>query len=876
MRTSLLSAAVLITMWLCVAVLIIFMSVLPVRAQIPVTVQPDRIDIGIEFVPRFLDLPQVLVVPSGQVTTISGAETYDYVEVQSGGELELAPGSALSTTHLFVLPGGRLAANIPCGQSAEIVIRDTQIDTNRDPFQWGNGVLIFGEMAATGCAKASLAYVMADIPAGATSLTLDGPLTNWQAGDELLIPDTLPPNPLPRRESVVTITAIAGQTVTLSKPLDFAHPAITTPDGEVVAWPRVEHVTRNVVVRTENPSGTRGHVALVGAASQWSVAGAAFVDLGRTRNVPLDSTSPDQSHIGTNQVGRYSFHAHMIGDAPGRLMTGSVIRGGLKWGLAVHATNDVLVESNLCFDVEGSCYVTEDGTEQRNTFRFNVGEYVLGIHDGTDEDAFRNLDEGCNGCDGAAFWFRGNGNYVEDNIAGTSTIGILAFNPNQGGGFTPIPPLSFIRNQTLSNAIFGLEIWAIDFPIEDHISAYNRQRQFFSAISIPARPYLRNPTMIGYQGTSECVKSAVAYNERLTIEGGEIRGCAIGIREGGGQDLMTLDGVTFQNTLDIDWSQGKARLTDFTDVLHEPMPGQPLQAEYWGDGSVWDGSDPMPVSDWDNWLPPDGARDVRRNWQGTGVDYEIFPPGNLGSAPAKYSRAFNDEFNCPAAGLTVEQCWQQYGLAEHGDYVTDAEVVELDGIAGAIARIARPPTFIAPVCTITFPTMREAAVPDPNGSVIIRGVVTGDPAAANDVCLVSIDGSDPYPFSQSVYERPSARRIGGPGTEGTHTVTTWRQTLGGATIVDSRQDFQYFVGTPSGPTDSDGDGVPDETDNCPSISNPDQADNDGDGIGNVCDPTPDPPSTWGSFEGILEQLGDEDRVRICRQDDPDRCWEIVP
>lgn len=38
--------------------------------------------------------------------------------------------------------------------------------------------------------------------------------------------------------------------------------------------------------------------------------------------------------------------------------------------------------------------------------------------------------------------------------------------------------------------------------------------------------------------------------------------------------------------------------------------------------------------------------------------------------------------------------------------------------------------------------------------------------------------------------------------------------------------------------DSDNDGVQDPCDNCPSDSNPDQADLDGDGIGNVCDPCP--------------------------------------
>ena len=41
--------------------------------------------------------------------------------------------------------------------------------------------------------------------------------------------------------------------------------------------------------------------------------------------------------------------------------------------------------------------------------------------------------------------------------------------------------------------------------------------------------------------------------------------------------------------------------------------------------------------------------------------------------------------------------------------------------------------------------------------------------------------------------------------------------------------------------DVDGDSVLNGVDNCPAVANPSQADNDGDGIGNPCDPTPDPP-----------------------------------
>lgn len=40
---------------------------------------------------------------------------------------------------------------------------------------------------------------------------------------------------------------------------------------------------------------------------------------------------------------------------------------------------------------------------------------------------------------------------------------------------------------------------------------------------------------------------------------------------------------------------------------------------------------------------------------------------------------------------------------------------------------------------------------------------------------------------------------------------------------------------PTGPTDSDGDGVEDGLDNCPSVANADQADTDHDGIGDACD-----------------------------------------
>ncbi len=40
------------------------------------------------------------------------------------------------------------------------------------------------------------------------------------------------------------------------------------------------------------------------------------------------------------------------------------------------------------------------------------------------------------------------------------------------------------------------------------------------------------------------------------------------------------------------------------------------------------------------------------------------------------------------------------------------------------------------------------------------------------------------------------------------------------------------------PGDADGDGIPDDVDNCPGVNNPSQHDEDGDGLGDACDPCP--------------------------------------
>jgi hypothetical protein len=64
--------------------------------------------------------------------------------------------------------------------------------------------------------------------------------------------------------------------------------------------------------------------------------------------------------------------------------------------------------------------------------------------------------------------------------------------------------------------------------------------------------------------------------------------------------------------------------------------------------------------------------------------------------------------------------------------------------------------------------------------------------------------------------------------------------VGALGMVDGR--YRVTITPGVAPPDSDGDGVSDDVDNCPTVANPDQLDTDGDGMGDACDPFPKDPS----------------------------------
>jgi len=821
----------------------IALSLLPVRvfAQAPphmmhVVVNADRINIGAtDFVPRCITQPATIAVPAGQSAPFPTSGTFDCIEVAGNIKVSRTQNTDVKVTNLFVLPGGNLdvgtaADPIPPTVTVSILIRDVAIDTTKDPFQWGNGLLNFGTQTRVGAKKLEWTTLTVAPAAGANSITLAESPDGWRVGDDLLLPDTTFGGHL--RESPVKVAGIAGNVVTLSKGLDFAHPAMTDPKGATVLMPRVANLTRNIKIASENPLGTRGHTADVGHEASWITAYNELSGLGRTKGERLDSLVADPPHVGLNQVGRYTnhhHHAHGFGSSS----TGNVYRGSQpnsvgKWGEALHGTHDALIERNIAVDFFGAGFVTEDGYEVRNTFRKNFSAYNLGNHDGDANIESANIRGNNNpGAAGDGFWFHGLSQFIEGNEAWCNNIGMNIFGRGVVAGWYPSVPggefdvffpgsddgsrLLGVRkwqdNVMAANRVMGLEFWSvIRFDAVHPMSYYNGLIQFFHGLSDPTEPHLVNIDFVGDHGKATGISTATPYSARIDIDGGRIVGNEYGM-SGAAANARYFD-LYWQNIGDIYWTDFPPFNNTMQDSnVHEPMPGRPphyLIFKGAGGDPVWDGVGPFPVTPESHWILQRGAKHVIKNWQKSGKDYRLFTRQQLGSTACWPSTADSQQqYNAPEVGLTMLQCWQKYGMSFGSEALPEENVVEFEGLDGGYAAEGLAPVLGIPAIIMTYP--REGTDPGPvvpqstgpNG-FNAYGLFTGDYTKASRDAFMTIDGGAPIILPVQA----DAFKFGLPvTTEGRHNVQTWRTDLAGKKIDASVRNFVYTVGPVAPPVD---------------------------------------------------------------------------
>lgn len=372
--------------------------------------------------------------------------TAQVADLEVSGRLRFAPEAVtqLTVDTIYVMPSGVLqigTSQSPILASSHLVFADHAIDTVSDPLQFGNGLIVFGTFETDGRDVTPSIRAAADIHAGDQAVLLDSVPLDWAVGDQIILPGTSQRTKRGQdlESETAVIASIDGNRLILENPVEYDHFGISENPFGIEVFPHVGNLTRNIVLRSENPEGVRGHTLSAGL-SQTIVRDVAFEGLGRTSGVDrLDSTVLDANgnvtHQGTNQVARYPVHAHHLHEGHRFDLIQSVIVDSPRWAVAIHDTSDSNIVGNVIYDVDGGGIVTEDGTEQRNRLAGNLIVQVNGGHgEGDRRGGGRSHDFGT---DGSGIWLRMASGTIENNAV-YDAVG-YGYNINGYGlGFTPM------------------------------------------------------------------------------------------------------------------------------------------------------------------------------------------------------------------------------------------------------------------------------------------------------------------------------------------------------------------------------------------------------------------------------------------------------
>ncbi len=756
-------------------------------------------------------------IPENVALTYASQSDVRLNALEISGALTFSPSvnTRMLVGTITVMPSGMLrigsvARPVAANVKAEIVIADQPLNLAVDPQQYGTGLIVLGMLDVHGAGMNQTWNRLAtELHAGDSSLLVDGDVSGWRAGDTLVIPDSRQyqttdfdkflADQVPGQWEEVTISRIVGNRVYLTAPLKYDHLGARNSSGGLELLPHVAELNRNVIIRSENPNGTRGHT-LYTARADVDIEYARFKDLGRTSAFAnLDNTTFDASgnvtHYGTNQIARYAVHFHHLMGPENPTNTGyqfkfigNTVDNSLKWAVDVHGSNFGLLDRNVVYNAQGAGMVTENGSETGNVFSNNITIRMQGTHlDGRDQTTSTDFGRG-----GSGFWFRRGGNVVVGNVAADNTFagfvidsyfntgpvvlpafrGADMHEPGQGVTVMLNPSRLFLNNEAYGMSTYGmwaafisgdnlidagatttiisdLRLWNITHT---GVIAYHTNRVTFNGLLILGNQAAQDRNNEGTRGMD-----LQAYeNRNLVIRNSRIEGVRYGImapRNDGstpGIDQPTV----IENSL----------LRNYINILVSPP-----EADKYSNGNLLVVRNvkfllnialpkgPVPL---DTLAPPANIymrwninatdytmRSIVRVYdynQVAGDDFQVFYREQADSVvmpatdPALLTGRDGGVVGAPVAGLTNAQTWARYGIATAGGLLPSGAAASRGTINGLIAPIQAMPT--TPKLVLVTPWVNQA-LPNIN-PVRIRYNVIGNLPSGMAV-YYSIDGGTP-------------------------------------------------------------------------------------------------------------------------------------
>ncbi len=424
-----------------------------------------------------------VTIPAGQHIVLDESPP-PLAGLHINGTLEVAQSAHVQLNAHYIMLHGTLQAGTsqqPFDGHFTVTLSDTNPEASAHGAMGTRGILSMGgHLALFGQAPATpWTRLNQHLPAGAQQLSVliaEG----WEVGDELVIAPT-DFHGVSQTERA-SITQINGNQVRLQQGLQTARwgvlqyltphgmgltPGYVSPTGSATVLDEraaVGNLSRNIVIQGADDTlwqnqGFGGQIMIMGNDSHTQINGVELRRMGQA-----------------GRMGRYPIHFHILSYDPSgaERPSGGVreIRNNAIWDsrnrcVTIHGTNDVILDGNICHNIDGHAIFLEDAVERRNQITRNL---VLGVHVPAQPliDSDRpNFTRGPSG-----FWLTNPDNTVTGNLAAdTAGNGFWMAFPESPLGFhshvqmSPdhLPFGAFDDNTSHSNGEVGIQLDWVPF-----------------------------------------------------------------------------------------------------------------------------------------------------------------------------------------------------------------------------------------------------------------------------------------------------------------------------------------------------------------------------------------------------------------------------
>ncbi|CAI7901352.1 unnamed protein product, partial [Closterium sp. NIES-53] len=203
--------------------------------------------------------------------------------------------------------------------------------------------------------------------AGQTEIVVDADVSTWPVGSEIAIASTSAKMDEAEKAVIAGVSPHPqGYRILLSAPLKYSHNGNpkAVPDGfggVVDVRGEVGLLHRNIVIYGVHETG------------KYELEGGHFIVF--MTQTPQFIEGVQFSYMGQQGVlGRYPLHFHVCGEAnQSHIVRKNAIVYSKQRCVVIHATSNMTIEDTVTFESKGHCFIVEEGSENNNVFKRNLG-----------------------------------------------------------------------------------------------------------------------------------------------------------------------------------------------------------------------------------------------------------------------------------------------------------------------------------------------------------------------------------------------------------------------------------------------------------------------------------------------------------------------